>query len=119
LREPSLYFAPKAITDLCLGFAFFGSCYTRMPLAAIFARELLPLPADVYRGPAIRSPLIRITYAWSAFYTVRGAVTLTALHTRGPDAYVLAKGLFDSAVIAPLAVGSLAYGLRALRGVRP
>lgn len=114
-RDPALYFAPKAVADICVGLVFYGSCFTRLPLATIFARELLAARTTAYERPALRGTFIHITCAWGSFYTLRGTVTLTALAASGPAGYLLTKGVMDAVLIAPLAAGCLAYGLHRLR----
>jgi hypothetical protein len=112
-----LYFAPKAAADIVEGLAFYGSCFTRWPLATIFGRELLELPRSFCSEPPVRRVFIRITVAWGTYFTLRGAVCLAILAGSTTETYLLVRALIDAPVVLPLVAGSVAYGVRRIRAL--
>jgi hypothetical protein len=113
--SPFLFFAPKAVADIVEGLAYCVSCLTRWPLATIFGRELVQIPASAYGEPRVRRVFVRITLAWGAYFTLRGVVSLAVLAGSSTQTYLLVRALMDVPVVVPLLAGSLAYGVHRLR----
>jgi intracellular septation protein A len=103
-----VYLAMEIGIDTLIACLVLGLLANGRPLAAVFAREIYPLPAEMSESPTFTKAMARITAVWGFYFLARALVRLTALLTLTTDHYVLVSALSD----APFLVAILAWSVR-------
>jgi intracellular septation protein A len=111
-QSPIGYFAPPVIINAVYGLAFLGSVAIGRPLAAVFAVETYPLPAEIRTLPAVRRTFAHISLVWGGYLLLRSAVRLVVLLNYSVDVYVAANVATAGPMITALMAWSFWYGLR-------
>ena len=109
------YFAPPVIINAVYGLAFLVSVLIGRPLAAVFAAETYPLPAEIRALPGVKRTFARISLAWGGYLLFRSAFRLVVLLNFSVDVYVAVNVATAGPMIAGLMAWSFWYGLRNIR----
>jgi hypothetical protein len=109
------YFAPPIVANFVYGLAFLVSVAIGRPLAAVFAVESYPIPAEVRDGETFRRAFMWISLVWGLYMLARSVVRLVILLNFSVDIYIAMNVITG----APLTVGLIAwsfwYGLGVIR----
>jgi intracellular septation protein A len=114
-QSPIGYFAPPVIVNVVYGTAFLVSVAIGRPLAAVFARETYPLPAEVRALPEVHRTFAHISLVWGAYLVFRGVFRLVVLLNFSVDVYVAVNVATAGPMIVALMTWSFWYGLRRIR----
>jgi intracellular septation protein A len=114
-QSPIGYFAPPVVINAAYGLVFVGSVLIGRPLAAVFANETYPLPAEIRALPAVRRTFAHISLVWGGYLLFRSAFRLFVLVNYSVDVYVAANVATAGPMIAGLMAWSFWYGLRRIR----
>jgi intracellular septation protein A len=109
------YFAPPVIINAVYGLAFLGSVLIGRPLAAVFAAETYPLPAEIRALPKVQRTFAHISLAWGGYLLFRSVFRLFVLLHYSVDVYVAVNVATAGPMIAGLMAWSFWYGLRNIR----
>ena len=109
------YFAPPVIINAVYGLAFLGSVVIGRPLAAVFANETYPLPAEIRALPKVQRTFAHISLAWGGYLLFRSVFRLVVLLNYSVDVYVAVNVATAGPMIAGLMAWSFWYGLRNIR----
>ena len=109
------YFAPPVIINAVYGLAFLVSVLIGRPLAAVFASETYPLPAEVRALPAVQRTFAHISLVWGGYLLFRSVFRLVVLLNYSVDVYVAVNVATAGPMIAGLMAWSFWYGLRNIR----
>jgi intracellular septation protein A len=102
-----VYLAQEIALDTLLGLTVLGLLARGRPLAAMFAREIYPLPEEMRESDTFTHAMRRITAVWGAYFLARALVRLAALLTLTTNSYVLVAALSD----APFLIAILAWSV--------
>jgi intracellular septation protein A len=102
-----VYLAMEIGLDALIACTVLGLLASGRPLAAVFAREVYPLPQEMTESSAFTKSMNKITAVWGIYFAARSLVRLAALLTLTTNAYVLVAALSD----APFLVGILAWSV--------
>jgi intracellular septation protein A len=107
-----IYLAQEAATDTLIGCLVLGLLARGRPLAALFAHEVYPLPAEATESQAFALAMRRITLVWGVYFLARAVVRLTALLLLSTNHYVVVSAISD----APFLVAILAWSVHHTAG---
>jgi intracellular septation protein A len=82
------YFAPPVIANAIYGLAFVISVAIRRPLAAVFAVEMYPIPAELRVTREFRRTFSLISLAWGVYLLGRSILRMFVLTHYSVDVYV-------------------------------
>ena len=114
-QSPIGYFAPPVIINAVYGLAFLVSAVIGRPLAAVFANETYPIPADIRALPAVRRTFAHISLVWGGYLIFRSVFRLVVLLHYSVDVYVAVNVVTAGPMITGLMAWSFWYGLRRIR----
>ena len=114
-QSPIGYFAPPVIINAVYGLAFLVSVVIGRPLAAVFANETYPIPADIRALPAVRRTFAHISLVWGGYLIFRSVFRLVVLLHYSVDVYVAVNVVTAGPMITGLMAWSFWYGLRRIR----
>ena len=106
------YLAAEVVVDTLIGATVLGLLARGRPLAAVFAREIYPLPPQITESDTFARAMSTITAVWGAYFLARALVRLAALLTLTTDRYVLVAALSD----APFLIAILAWSVHHTAG---
>lgn len=109
------YLAPPIVANFIYGLAFVVSVIIGRPLAAVFAVESYPVPADVRASAPFRRAFLRISLVWGVYMLARSALRLMVLLRFSVDFYIAVNVITGAPLTIGLIVWSFWYGLRAIR----
>jgi intracellular septation protein A len=101
------YLAMEIGIDALIACIVLGLLARGRPLAAMFADEVFPLPAEMTESDTFRHAMRTITLVWGLYFLARSLVRLAALLTLTTDGYVLVASLSD----APFLIAILAWSV--------
>lgn len=107
-----VYLAQELAIDTLIGCAVLWLLARGRPLAAVFAREIYPLPAELRESDTFAHAMRTITAVWGVYFLARALVRLAALLTLSTDRYVLVAALSD----APFLLAILAWSVHHTAG---
>lgn len=114
-QSPIGYFAPPVIINAVYGLAFVVSVVIGRPLAAVFASETYPIPADIRALPGVRRTFAHISLVWGGYLLFRSVFRLVVLLHYSVDVYVAVNVVTAGPMITGLMAWSFWYGLRRIR----
>ncbi len=114
-RSAEIYLIQPVIISALYGIAFLVSPLLGKPLAAVFANELYPFPAEVRESETFGRIFRRLSYAWGVYQLVRSAVKAAALIGLGVDVYVVVNFATGPPMIAGMMAWSISYAVRGFR----
>jgi hypothetical protein len=100
-----VYLAQEVAIDTLIACLVLGLLVKGRPLAAVFAREIYPLPQEMSESPTFKK----------AMSTITALVRLTALLTLSTDRYVLVSALSDAPFLVAILAWSVHHTSRAFR----
>jgi hypothetical protein len=103
-----VYLAQEIALDTLISATVLWLLARGRPLAAVFAREVYPLPQEMSESDTFKRAMSTITAVWGVYFLARALVRLAALLTLSTDSYVLVAALSD----APFLVAILAWSIR-------
>jgi intracellular septation protein A len=103
-----VYLAQEIALDTLISATVLWLLARGRPLAAVFAREVYPLPQEMSESDTFKRAMSTITAVWGVYFLARATVRLAALLTLSTDSYVLVAALSD----APFLVAILAWSIR-------
>ncbi len=106
------YLAMEIAVDTLIGCLVLGLLARGRPLAAVFAREVYPLPREMSESGTFARAMSTITAVWGTYFLARALVRLAALLTLSTDRYVLVAALSD----APFLIAILAWSVHHTAG---
>jgi intracellular septation protein A len=109
------YFAPPVIINAVYGLAFLVSVVIGKPLAAVFAMEAYPFPAEIRALPGVRRAFAHISLVWGFYLLFRSVFRLVVLLNFSVDVYVAVNVATAGPMLAGLMAWSFWYGLRGIR----
>jgi hypothetical protein len=107
-----VYLAQEVLIDTLIGATVLGLLARGRPLAAVFAREVYPLPLEMSESSTFARAMHTITAVWGVYFLARATVRLAALLTLTTDRYVLVAALSD----APFLIAILAWSVHHTAG---
>lgn len=111
----AVYLAQPVLLNGVLGLAFVISVIVRRPLAALFADEFYPFPAEVKASVTFRKVFGRISLGWGVYLLARSALRLLTLSTVSVDAFVVVNLVTGAPFTAGIMGWSVWYGVRGFR----
>jgi hypothetical protein len=110
-----VYLAQEIATDTLIAGIVFGLLAKGRPLAAVFAREIYPLPEELSESRTFADAMARITAVWGIYFLVRAFVRLTALLTLSTDQYVYVSAASEAPFLVLILAWSVRYTANAFR----
>ena len=110
-----VYLAQEIAIDTLIGVTVLGLLARGRPLAAVFAREVYPLPQEMRESSTFEHAMRTITAVWGAYFLARALVRLAALLTLSTDSYVLVAALSDAPFLIAILAWSVHYTASAFR----
>jgi intracellular septation protein A len=110
-----VYLAQEVAIDTLIACLVLGLLVKGRPLAAVFAREIYPLPQEMSESPTFKKAMSTITAVWGVYFLARALVRLTALLTLSTDRYVLVSALSDAPFLVAILAWSVHHTSRAFR----
>ena len=111
----AVYLAQPVLLSGALGIAFLVSAAIGKPLAAGFANELYPFPAEVRDSATFRRVFGRISIAWGSYQLLRSAIRLLALTNGSIESFLVINLVTGVPFTAGLMAWSVWYGVRGFR----
>jgi intracellular septation protein A len=109
------YLAMEIGIDTLIACTVIGLLAAGRPLAAVFADEVFPLPAQLSGSESFRQAMRTITLVWGLYFLARALVRLAALLILTTDGYVLVSALSDAPFLVGILAWSIHYTTKALR----
>jgi intracellular septation protein A len=110
-----VYLGMEIVVDTLIAGLVLGLLARGRPLAAVFAREVYPLPPELSESRTFRDAMARITAVWGIYFLLRALVRLAALLTLSTDQYVLVSALSDAPFLIAILAWSVRYTTKAFR----
>ena len=111
----AVYLALPVLLSAALGIAFLVSAAIGKPLAAVFANELYPFPAEVRDSHTFRRVFGRISIAWGTYQLLRSSIRLLALANGSIESFLVINLVTGVPFTAGLMTWSIWYGVRGFR----
>jgi hypothetical protein len=86
-----VYFLQPSLGTAVVATAFLLSVLARRPLAERLARDLVPLPPEVYDDGRLRRFFLQISLLWAATQFANAAITLWLLLTQSLGTFIVAR----------------------------
>lgn len=110
-----VYLAQPVLVSGAYGTAFLVSAAVGKPLAARFADEMFPFPAEVRASATFRRTFARISVAWGAYLLFRSGLRLAMLSMSSVEGFLLVNFATGVPFTALLMSWSVWYGIRSFR----
>jgi hypothetical protein len=110
-----VYLGQEVVIDALIGLIVLGSVWRGRPFAAVFAREVFPLPEALRGSDTYVRTFRTVTIAWGSYFLIRSVVRLAAFATLSVDHYLLVAALSDAPFLIGMLAWSIAYTTRAFR----
>jgi intracellular septation protein A len=110
-----VYLGMEIVVDTLIAGLVLGLLARGRPLAAVFAREVYPLPSELSESRTFLDAMARITAVWGIYFLLRALVRLAALLTLSTDQYVLVSALSDAPFLIAILAWSVRYTTKAFR----
>jgi intracellular septation protein A len=110
-----VYLAQEIALDTLISCTVLWLLARGRPLAAVFAREVYPLPQEMSESDTFKRAMSTITAVWGVYFLARALVRLAALLTLSTDSYVLVAALSDAPFLVAILAWSIHHTSRAFR----
>ena len=110
-----VYLAQPVLVSAAYGTAFLVSTAMGKPLAARFADEMFPFPAEVRASATFRRTFGRISLAWGCYLLFRSALRLAMLSMTSVELFLVINFGTGVPLTALLMSWSMWYGVRSFR----
>lgn len=110
-----VYLAQPVLVSGAYGMAFLVSVALGKPLAARFADEMFPFPAEVRASATFRRAFGRISLAWGAYLLFRSALRLVMLSMSSVEAFLVINVASGVPLTGLLMSWSVWFGVRSFR----
>ncbi len=114
-NNPFLYLAWPSIENLIYGGVFFGSALLGVPLLAMYARRIYPVPHPVQASAAFRRAFIVVSAVWLAGFLIRASLRLVLLTQLSLEAFLLVDTIAGWPINLAMVSFTVWYPLRTLR----
>ena len=110
-----VFLAQPVLVTAIYGCAFLVSIAIGRPLAATFARDMVPFPEEVTLSVTYRRAFNRISLAWGVYLLVRSAVRLAMLVSTSVEFYLVINIATGVPLMVLMMSWSTWYGVRFFR----
>ena len=114
-NDERVFLAQPVLVTAIYGCAFLVSITIDRPLAATFARDMVPFPEEVTQSVTYRRAFNRISLAWGVYLLVRSAVRLAMLASTSVELYLVINVATGVPLMVLMMSWSTWYGVRFFR----